>query len=512
MAVSRLLRPGLAFAGLSLAALSGVVAPGIGASTGRADLTPADQIRVDAVTAPAQDFTAPEAFEAKPAGAATVDRTVNRDIFSHPSANMSFEERETFHLGNALFRKDWVTAPASTQASDGLGPLYNARSCQGCHLKDGRGHAPAHTGDDAVSMLVRLSVPPSGEAERAALAERGFKAAPEPTYGNQLQDFAVPGLAAEGRVQVAYEDVPVTLSGGETVVLRKPAVTIADPAYGPMRPDTMMSARIAQPMIGLGLLEAIAETDILANADPDDADGDGISGRPNMVLDAETGDRALGRFGWKAIEPTLKQQTAHAFAGDIGLSTPVARRPHGDCTASQRACLDQPAGIQRAFGADEVSGEMLDLVTFYVANLAVPQRRDVDDPQVLAGKAQFYASGCPACHTPKFVTRRDAARDPHRFQLVWPYSDLLLHDMGEGLADHRPDGDATGREWRTPPLWGIGLTKTVSEEAGFLHDGRARTILEAILWHGGEAQAARDAVVAMSPDERADLIRFLESL
>jgi CxxC motif-containing protein (DUF1111 family) len=482
------------------------------AAGGRTDLTPQDRARVAAVTAPTTDFDAPEAFEAKPGGAATIDKIVNRDIFSHPSANLSFEEREQFSLGNGLFRKDWVSAPSSTQSSDGLGPLFNARSCQGCHLKDGRGHPPLNAEDDAVSMLIRLSVPPHTDAEREELADRRMLALAEPTYGTQLQDFAVPGLAAEGRVHLTYEDVPVELNGGETVTLRKPVFSITDFGYGPMRPDTMISPRIAQPMIGLGLLEAVADSDILARSDPDDADGDGISGKPNMVRDTETGEIMLGRFGWKAIQPSIREQSAHAFAGDMGLSSPPVPAHYGDCMPAQTACLAAPNGVQADMGPQEVPEDLFDLVVFYAANLAVPERRDIDDPHVLAGKAQFYAAGCPACHTPKYVTRRDADRSAHRFQLIWPYTDMLLHDMGEGLADNRPEGDADGREWRTQPLWGIGLTGTVSEEAGLLHDGRARTILEAILWHGGEAEPARQRVVEMTPQQRGDLVRFLESL
>ncbi len=489
--------------------LSGAV---VFAASGRDDLTPKDLARVKAVTAPAETFTAPEQFEAMPGGAATVRKIINRDIFSHPSANLRFEERETFSVGNGLFRKDWVTAPSSTQTSDGLGPLFNARSCQGCHLKDGRGHPPATAEDDAVSMLVRLSVPPATDEERGMLADRHALAIGDAVYGTQLQDFAIPGLPGEGRVKITYEDVPVALNGGETVALRKPTLEIVDPGYGPMRPDLMTSARVAQPMIGLGLLEAIDESDILARADPDDADGDGISGRPNHVRDPETGEIRLGRFGWKAITPSIRVQSASAFNGDMGLSSPPVPNPYGDCTAAQADCLSRPTGIQTAFGADEVPEDLLKLVVFYSQNLAVPERRDMDDAQVLAGKAEFYAAGCPACHTPKFVTRRDAEGQAQRFQLIWPYTDMLLHDMGEGLADDRPEGDADGREWRTQPLWGIGLAKTVSEEATFLHDGRARTILEAVLWHGGEAQASRDRVVGMTPEERANLIRFLESL
>lgn len=493
-----------------------VVALGLGralagdASPQRDDLSQEDRRRVAETVAPATDFTAAERFERRPGGAATSTRRVNANAFSHPSENLDFEARQKFLLGNGLFRKDWVSSPSSTLASDGLGPLFNARSCQACHIKDGRGHAPAGHDDNAVSMLVRLSVPPTPE-EEAAIAAGILAAAPDPVYGNQLQDMAVAGLPAEGRVRIDYEEVEVALSGGERVALRRPALSIVEPGYGPFHPELMMSARIAPPMIGLGLIQAIHDADILAGEDPDDADGDGISGRAAWARDHE-GNRRIGRFGWKAVEPTVRQQSAHAFLGDMGLSTPLAPHHWGECTEAQAACRAMPHGVQPHLGAEEVPGELLDLVAFYSENLAVPARRKEGDARVLAGKRAFYEAGCISCHRPKYVTRRDAVEPAHRFQLIWPYSDFLLHDMGEDLADGRGEGIADGREWRTPPLWGIGLSRTVHREAGFLHDGRARTLLEAVLWHGGEAQAARDRVVVMDPAERAALIRFLESL
>ncbi len=477
----------------------------------RTDLTPKDLERVLAVTAPTTDFSRPENFEQLPGGAATVKKRVNQDIFSFSSANLSFEQEEQFKLGNALFRKLWVSSPSSTEASDGLGPFFNARGCQNCHLKDGRGHTPPGAGDDAVSMFLRLSVPPAGAADEAALAG-GAKVIPEPTYGGQLQDFAVPGLEAEGRMVISYSDEPVTLGDGTVVTLRKPAYSVADLAYGPMADDAMLSPRVAPPMIGLGLLEDVPMEDILGKADPDDADVDGISGKPNMVLDVMAGRRVLGRFGWKAGAASVRAQSADAFAGDIGISTPLVNKPHGDCTEAEPACLMAPTGEQDRLGISEAPDPVLDLVTFYSQNLGVPQRRDVGDPAVLRGKAAFYGAGCTSCHTPKYVTSREAPTPAHRFQLIWPYTDLLLHDMGEGLADHRPEGDADGYEWRTAPLWGIGLTETVSGHTEFLHDGRARNLTEAILWHGGEAQKSRDAFAMMPEAQRDDLLAFLGSL
>ena len=476
----------------------------------RTDLTAEDLARVREITRLATQFDAAEQFESLSGGAATVrTRVVNRDIYSQPSANLSLDGRQRFQIGNGLFRKDWVPSPSSTLASDGLGPLFNARSCQGCHIKDGGGVVP-DPGETPVSLFLRLSVPPTNAAERAALA-RSLSVLPEPAYGGQLQTFAVTGLPAEARLRIEWEEITVDLHGGEQVKLRKPHYHIDEPAWGPMRPDVMTSPRIAPRMIGLGLLEAIADADILANANRRN-DPDGVRGKARLVRDAVNGEVVLGRFGWKGGQPTVEQQAAKAFLDDMGLSTPLHPHHGGECTPRQDACLEMPHGAQAHLGDEEVPRELLDFVAFYSANLAVPARRDVDDPQVLAGKRLFHEARCTACHVPKFVTRRDAAQPELAFQLIWPYSDLLLHDMGEGLADHRPEGNASGTEWRTTPLWGIGLAQTVNERGSFLHDGRARTVLEAILWHDGEARAARDRVVAMTPAQRAELLRFIESL
>lgn len=274
----------------------------------------------------------------------------------------------------------------------------------------------------------------------------------------------------------------------------------------------MQGPRLAPQLPGLGLLEAILADDILAGADPEDADGDGISGRASVVWSVEYGAPMLGRFGHKAGMATLRGQVAREFHDHLGLSTTLMPEGWGDCTEPQAACRLAPDGGDAAQGGHEVSDEALDLLTFHVSNLGVPARRDVDDPEVLRGRTIFHQSDCASCHQPAFVTATLRGRDEHSTQLIWPYSDLLLHDMGEGLADGRPDGVATGAEWRTAPLWGLGLAAQVSGAAGFLHDGRARSPLEAILWHGGEAQGARDAVVALPPDDRAALLRFLDSL
>ena len=463
-----------------------------------------ERTRIVAVTRPATDFSRPERYESRPGGATTVFKALNRDIFSHPSANMPFSRQLDFKVGNGIFKKVWVSSPSSTTSSDGLGPLFNARACQRCHLKDGRGHPPA-PGERAESMFLRLSIPAPGQKPRSDL--------PEPTYGGQLQNFSVQGVPAEGEMTISYREQPVALADGETVSLRVPAYGVSGLHYGPLHRDTMLSPRVTPPIIGMGLLEAVREEDILAGADPDDADGDGISGRPNRVWSDEHQKPMLGRFGWKAGQPTVAQQAAGAFRGDIGISTPLYPEPYGDCTAAQQACRNAPhgGGSDGDYGA-EATTTMFDLLVFYSRNLAVPARRKLGDPQVLEGKRLFYEANCIGCHRPKFVTRRDSIGKEQSFQLIWPYTDLLLHDMGDGLADNRPEGEAGGREWRTPPLWGIGLTETVSGHTQFLHDGRARNLLEAILWHGGEAEAARQRVVAMTRAERAALLAFLNSL
>lgn len=456
---------------------------------------------------------APEPGEESPGGRATTrERIDTPDAFSYPSNGLSVDDEVRFKVGNAVFRKLWVAAPSSTRGSDGLGPLYNSRSCQSCHSKDGRGHPPsANFPDDiAQSMFLRLSIPAQNEEQRRLLAERRVNTIDEPTYGAQLQNVAVHGLDNEGHMHVAYDEQPVTLSDGTTVNLRRPTYRIDALKYGPLHPGTMLSPRVAPPMIGLGLLEAIPESDIRAAAATERSDG--ISGRTNEVWSKELGKATLGRFGWKAGEPSVREQAASALTIDMGLSNPIDRRPSGDCTPAQPVCLHAPNGNTPRDGDLEVGTKLFEPLVFFAQNVAVPPRRNLNDPAILQGKAVFYALNCQGCHRPSFTTGAMETQPHLSNQTIWPYSDLLLHDMGTGLADDRPEGAASGQEWRTAPLWGIGLTKLVSGHTQFLHDGRARNIEEAILWHGGEAQAARDGYAALPNQEREALIKFVESL
>ncbi|MCB1403257.1 MAG: thiol oxidoreductase, partial [Rhodobacteraceae bacterium] len=293
--------------------------------------TAEEAARIAAVTAPATDFSQPQPFEGLPGGAATVRVRTTADAFSDPSGNISFERELDFKVGNGLFRKLWVSAPSSTLASDGLGPLYNARACQSCHIKDGRGHPPSGPDEPAVSMFLRVSIPAAGDPAMAEIADY-IATAPDPVYGGQLQDFATAGQAAEYRLDVTYDETTVELSEGETARLRRPTYRAAELGYGPLHPDAMLSPRVAPQMIGLGLIEAIPAADILAKADPEDRDGDGISGRPNIVWSAEYAMPMLGRFGHKAGAPTIRQQSAAAFSGDMGIATPLFPALWGDCT------------------------------------------------------------------------------------------------------------------------------------------------------------------------------------
>ncbi|MBY8936680.1 di-heme oxidoredictase family protein [Pseudomonas fluorescens] len=450
-------------------------------------------------------FTKAEPGEARSGGAATVRKT-DQNAFSLPSANLPPSRRVDFSVGNSFFRSPWVIAPSTTTARDGLGPLFNTNACQNCHIKDGRGHPPTPDAPNAVSMLVRLSIPNTPEFAKV-IEQVGV--VPEPVYGGQFQDMAVPGVVPEGKVRVDYTPVPIRFKDGTEIELRKPVLQITQLGYGPMHPDTRFSARVAPPMIGLGLLEAIPEEAILANAAAQAKDKNGINGHPNQVWDDALQKTVMGRFGWKAGQPNLNQQNVHAFSGDMGLTTSL--RPFDDCSDAQTACKQAPNG-NGPDGEPEVSDNILRLVLFYSRNLAVPARRGINDAEVLAGKNLFFQAGCDSCHTPKYTTAANAAEPELANQVIRPYSDLLLHDMGDGLADNRTEFQASGRDWRTPPLWGIGLTQAVSGHTQFLHDGRARNLLEAVLWHGGEAQAAQQQVLSFNAEQRAALLAFLNSL
>lgn len=416
------------------------------------------------------------------------------NAFGIQASNLKGDNALFFFTGNSLFNQNWVTAPASTTARDGLGPFFNARACSTCHFRDGRGRAPEVMGEINHGLLLRLSIPgtlPNGVSN------------PEPIYGGQLQDQSIQNATTEGTFDVIYTEKTVTYPDGETVNLRVPQYEIKNLAYGNLALNTQISPRVAQHMVGLGLLEAIPENTLLSNADENDANNDGISGKPNYVWNIEKQSLTLGRFGWKANQPTVKQQVASAFAGDIGITSslfPDANCPDGvDC--------DQfPNG-----GTPEISDENLNKVSLYSSTLGVPARRNYEDFSVLEGKKLFNDIQCASCHIPKMETGSHPIPALAN-QTIRAYTDLLLHDMGADLADNAPDFQASGNEWRTPPLWGIGLIETVNGHTNLLHDGRARNFEEAIVWHGGEAEASKVAFMNLQKSEREKVIEFLKSL
>ncbi len=421
-----------------------------------------------------------------------------------PDPHMPASQRMDFELGAGLFKRNWVAAPSSTQAVDGLGPLYNARSCNACHPG---GQRPNMLVDKRGTVIAGLTVH-LGQA-----AAPGEVAKSDPVYGEQIQTQALPGQKPEARVDITMIDGPlVALAGGENVQLKRPQPALSNLGYGPLAAEAKAGLRLAPAIHGLGLLDRIPASEILAQAQV--VKPDGIAGRPNWVVDVRSGKREIGRFGWKAVQPSLAQQNAHAFSIDIGMSTTLFPAPGGDCTAAQMACLAAPNGNSPQYDNVEIAEALRHLVDVFVANAMLPSANNVTTNNMPAVKRQageqlFAAAGCTGCHRPGYDLPA-AGTAPARH--ISPYSDLLLHDMGPDLADGVPEGEAGGSEWRTAPLWGLGHTVAGDGPATLLHDGRAGTILEAILWHGGEARAARQRVVAMTPTERSDLIAFLRSL
>ncbi len=410
-----------------------------------------------------------------PGGATTVgDRTSN--AYSFPAPNLTAEELELHLRGDAEFEAAFVTAPAPV--NPGLGPLYNHTNCDGCHRRDGRGLPQIGNGPTS-QALIRVSLP-AGDPEVPG------GAVPVPTLGTQLQDHGVFGVQPEVLVTLEWIEEAGGYGDGGSYSLRRPKLTLARPGGAPFPADMQTSLRIGPPMFGRGLLEAIDVQTLEALADPDDRDGDGISGVINRPWDPMRHESGVGRFGQKSNTSTLELQVAAAYFHDMGVTNPIFPEPDGRF---------------------DVDAETVTAVTFYLATLGVPARGD-SSPEAARGEDLFADFGCTSCHIPQLTTGKHEVAALSN-QKIWPYTDLLLHDMGEGLSDGRPDFLASGRQWRTPALWGLGLVQTVSPGAGYLHDGRARTLAEAILWHGGEGEASREEFRRASREDREALLRFL---
>jgi len=410
--------------------------------------------------------------------------------FGNPAPNLSPEGVARHLIGDSEFEQTFVTAPALLNS--GLGPAFNNNSCVACHPKDGRGRPPEE-GGVSNSFFLRLSIPGTDPNTEGPLAMPGF--------GTQLFDRAVFGVQRHAIVNTTYTEIDGKFGDNTPYRLRKPIFTIAD-AYMNLPKEYLISPRVAPPVFGRGLLEAISDETLLGWADEDDANSDGISGRVNRVWDVVSGTTVIGRFGLKANSPSLLVQTAGAYHGDMGITNELFP-------------VESTAGQPQYDGSKddpELTPGVLDDVTFYIQTLAVPARRNINDPVVKKGQMLFDQARCTSCHIPTVTTGVLEGVPEVSNQVIHPYTDLLLHDMGEGLADGRPDFLADGQEWKTPPLWGIGFTKVVNGHTFFLHDGRARDLTEAILWHGGEAESAKEYFRLLSSSDREALIKFLESL
>jgi len=435
----------------------------------------------------------PIALSALSAGSFTVSVDAE-DAYRQPAPVLTAKQREAFDEGSKGFAQHWVVAP-SILGLWGRGPTSNGEACTDCHDNGGRGRAPSGPEEPLQSMLVRLSIPGSGP-------HGGPK--PDPNYGDQLQEEGILGrVPPEGHAAIHWSEFQVAFDDGDIVRLRRPHVELGELAFGPLAPDIMMSARVAPPLVGVGLLDAVSEEAISASAARSRARG--VHGRPNLVWDLINERQAIGRFGHKANVPNLLQQIVTAYHEDLGVTSPWF--PDENCPLVQSACRAEPPG-----GHPELPAPFIDPVVLYARALAVPARRNAADPKVQRGAALFASAGCDACHLPTLETGDYAPLPAASHQLIHPYTDLLLHDMGEGLADGRPDYRAGPRDWRTAPLWGLGLSTTVNGNGTLLHDGRARDAAEAILWHGGEAQDARDAFRRMPRQDREALVAFLNSL
>lgn len=441
-----------------------------------------------------------QSSELKPGGEAT--GRLNYRTFIMPVENVPRMAQLDFWDGFSFFRDPWVASPSITKDRDGLGPLFNARSCKTCHADGGRGRPSKHGEIAEPALLFRFL---------QANASKG-----DSRYGGQLQPLAIrlshekltKPVQGEAQVRVFYEEITGHYDDGETYTLRKPRYELGNLAYGPLDKGTYLSARYAPAIYGMGLLDAISGSDLLKLEDINDRDGDGISGKYNRVTDAVSGEKRIARFGFKGLHTTLEQQVAGAFVNDIGITNPIFKEE--TCLAHQVACL-QGASIDPVHVLD-IPKKLHDLTVYMSQLVAVPPARDLQSRKAKQGRMLFYKLQCQQCHTPSFTTDTSYELKALAGQTIWPYTDLALHDMGEGLADKGIENQALGSEWRTPPLWGIGLQHRVQGFSAFLHDGRARTIEEAVLWHGGEAKPHQQAFKLLTKPQRDALLYFLEQI
>ncbi|MEY4546088.1 MAG: hypothetical protein RL685_2283 [Pseudomonadota bacterium] len=449
----------------------------------------------DATLLGAPHEAAPESVEGSPGGDLTSSNT-GTDAFRQQAPASNRDQQLLFISGRSFYLDPWLPPPSVSTSRRGLGPLFNASACADCHLGGGRGQPPGSAEQPFAGLVLQL-----GSGERDA---RGAPLA-DPVYGEQLQTQAIAGVAPEGLPALDPYELTRQYADGTQQRLSAAVYRLEQLRYGAALPDLRISPRIAPATIGLGLLEAIPVARLEELEDPADRNGDGISGRLNRVWERSAEELAPGRFGWKAEQPSLRQQIAAALAYDIGVTS--LAYPESDCAALECGAETAAAATQ-----PELNERVLDRLELYLRLLAVPERRHADEPSVQRGAAWFANAGCASCHVPQHLTSSEVVLPELREQEIWPYTDLLLHDLGPELADERASFLAEGAEWRTPPLWGMGLSRVVSGHQRLLHDGRADGVSEAILWHGGEALRSRRAFEALSAEQRAELVAFVESL
>jgi CxxC motif-containing protein (DUF1111 family) len=410
--------------------------------------------------------------------------------FTHSIEGMDARNERVHEIGDQGFEQVFVASPAPV--FPGLGPIHNNITCINCHRNDGSGIPTA--GFSNSGLLMRISLPGT-DSHGGPLTVPG--------YGGQVQDQSILGAGPEATVNISYTEFSVTYPDGTVIYLRKPDYTLVDP-YAPLPANYLLSPRLAPPIVGMGLLELIPESTILSFVDAGDKNQDGITGKANYVYNTFTGQTELGRFGLKANTSSLLVQVATAYQQDMGITSYVQPQ---ESAYSQSQMNSVHVDIN-----PEVPDSILNAVTFYARTLAVPARRNFSDRDAQQGAILFNQISCSGCHRPTIQTGINLSLSQLNNQRIHPYTDLLLHDMGDGLADNRPDYLANGREWRTQPLWGVGLLQKTMGVAYYLHDGRARSIEEAILWHDGEAKNSKDEFMQLTRTERAQLLNFLNSL
>lgn len=417
----------------------------------------------------------------------------DKQALSHAYDHLSNDEYDRFILGKSFFTIPWVQAPSTTSARDGLGPLYNANTCISCHSGNGGGIYHKEKMTVHRSLVFKLARPDFNPSNSETEQQLGF--IPDAVYGAQFNINATNNVRFEATPRRDYKTRVFTYPDGKTIKLYEPVFSFKNLNYGTLDKDTIVAARIALPLIGLGEIEKIPAKAIVAAEDINDTDNNGISGKANYVYSLLDNKIQLGRFLAKASVASVKQQVASALHNDMSLTSELF--PKENCTARQKKCL------QAAKGKDiDVPTQRLDAITFYMTHLKIPQQRNPQKHK--RGASLFNQIGCNQCHTNTFTTKEN--------NTIHPFSDFLLHDMGEALSDRRSEFLANAREWRTTPLWGVGLKKIIHENARYLHDGRATTLEEAILWHAGEASSASEKFKQLNSLNRQHIIEFLRSI